>query len=213
MSESGKLHAGWMTILLFLLAVLTGTAVLLVKYSLKKSKIDLEKSIAYLKSEYTFAQIGILSRSNGSISFNLKFLNVDGSSITDRYFQLKGDDIFIESKVVTIDYGKTNRALVFPFNLYTDVIPPSEGELLSGLYVSKGFPEIYMQNVPGVQYEQAVRYLYLAAFENRSNLENDMTVRIMDASLHQGQFRHFEEGRNYLCQVHPDGGLELSEVK
>jgi hypothetical protein len=216
MSESERVRTGRSTILLLLLVILTGASVLIINYNLKNRKMDLEKSLEYLKSDYTFAEIGVMSGSAGIITFNLKILNVDGSVITDRIYKLNGNDIFIESKVVMINSGKTNRALVFPFNLYTDVIPPRQGELLSGLYAVNGFPAIYLINKPDRSYDDAIRYLYKIAFsrgDSNSGMENEPGVRIMDASLHEGKFRHFEEGQVYRCLVHPDGGLELAEVK
>ncbi len=215
MADSGKIQAGkWIVLFLFLVLII-GFGVFVINKNLASRKLDLENSLAFLKSEYTFAQIGILSKNPGAIRFNLEFLDIDGSVVTDVNFELEGSDVFIESKVVMIDSEKTNKALVFPYNVYTDTLPPRLGKPLSALYTVNGFPEIYKADKTDASYENAVRYLYSRAFQETGTAgeENDAKIRIMDASIHQGQFRHFEEGQVYRCSVHPDGGLELTEVK
>ncbi len=216
MSERGKTSAGGRIILLLFLVMLAGAAIYLFNFSLKNRKIDLEKALAYIKSEYSFAEISVLSKTGNSFLYNLKLINIGGTAVTDETFTLDGRDIFLECKVVAARSGSFSNAFVFPFNLYTDTIPPGSGKSVTNLYYINGFPSIFTLANMDISYKNTVSFLFENAMEASGNETNimvrDSKVRIMDVSLHPGFSRRIEEGMIFRCSVHPGGGLELTEV-
>ncbi|MGA2142239.1 MAG: hypothetical protein ABSG94_07425, partial [Brevinematales bacterium] len=96
---------------------------------------------------------------------------------------------------------------------------------LTNLYLVNGFPLTYKVTNMNRQYMDAVAFLCARAMaagpessagggENRTNIMvNDTRVLLMDISLHPGSFHSIEEGSIFNCIVHPNGGLELMEVK
>ena len=201
-------------ILLFLI-VIGGFLLWTMKGGLEDRKQKLAKAISFIKSEYQFAEITIKDKTGDSIQFILKFLDITGKTVSTKEFQLKGKDIFLESRIVVIRVEEQERALVFPFKLYSDLIAPNEGVDLLNLYMENNFPKTYVS--PDSEMNKIIGKLFIKAFElNNSGKEfDDKYVRIslnMDAVLHQGSLKEFKPGKMYRYLVHPNGGLELVEV-
>ncbi len=216
MIETGKTHSGKGILLILFLLLLSGAAVWLINTSLKNKKIDLEKSLASMKSEFSFAEIKVIHKTNDKIRFNLRLLSIEGGSILEKSYELAGNDIFIESKVVVIEIHGDKKSFVFPYSLYTDRIPPQKGESLIKFYTEGGFPQIYKTAQADESYTFTIQKIFNYAFnddEEQTGFGMGENSLKMDISLHQGDFHSFEENLTYRCTVHPNGGLELTEVK
>ncbi len=225
MAERSKLGAGGAVLLLIFLIILAGFAVYVFNFTMANRKIDLEKALANVKSEYAFAQIAVISNDNNYITADIRLLSPDGSVIADKSLTLEGSDIYLECKVASAEKGNFSNALVFPFNVYTESVTPERGLPLTNLYLVNGFPSTYALTNMNRQYMDAVAFLCARAMaagpdsgagsgENRTNIMvNDARVLLMDISLHPGSFHSIGEGSMFNCIVHPNGGLELMEVK
>jgi hypothetical protein len=217
MSERAKHGMGAMILLILFIVIFAGLAVYVFNFSLRNRKIDLEKALALIKSEYSFAEIFIISNNGNYLTAGLKLIDAGGSVLTGKTFTLNGRDIFLESKVAVVKNGKFSNAVVFPFNLYSDRTSPEKGESITDLYAVNGFPSTYILTNMDEQYKNTLIFLFEKAMKAAGSDTNitlqDIKVNFMDISLHPAEFSSIEEGRIYKCSVHPNGGLELMEEK
>jgi hypothetical protein len=213
-----RLRAGIHPGVLFLLflAVAAGIAFYYLKIGLAEKKVHIEKAIAYLQSEYPFAEIAVKRVQTNEMDVTLRILDVSGQTVGTKDYSLRGRDIFLENRVVVLTAADRERSMVFPVKLYTESVPPTEGDDLLPLYSVDNYPDNYRNQ--DAELSNAVRYVFRRAFElsNAGREFGETNVRIsvsMDAVLHRGGMGGFEAGKSYRCVVHPNGGLELREVK
>lgn len=206
--------------ILFVLLILVAAAAIswMVSGSLGVKKVKLEKTISYLKSEYRFAQIRLHSRSGQRMAFSLVLYNMDGNVAVQKDFNLEGNDVFLESKVVVVEILDQEKSFIFPEKLYTDVIPQAAGIGLDEFYVKDGFPLNYKMAVTDQDFVSTVKsiYSYARSAESANPSLDNLSIKVvlnMDAVLHQNSARELRAGTAYDCVVHPNGGLELAEVK
>ncbi len=197
---------------LLFLFFLASVAVLiyLLNQSLVTRKIDLEKTISYIKSKYTFAKIKVVSKKENTIAFSLGVINMDGSTIAEENFDMKGEDFFIGVKVVVLKKGDISRAFVFPYSVYTDEITPEDAINITNLYVKSGFPlNYYSSSRMDRDYIFTIKEMFRKGFGGETKtLVKGTEIIIMDVSVHPVSGLSIE-GRNYEAIVHPNGGLEV----
>ncbi len=216
--NQNKPHAYWGILFLLLLAVLAGFIILVLPTALQNKKADIIKTIAYLKSEFPFADLKINGKNGQNIIFTLTMVNIDGDKILTKDFNLKGNDIYLESKVVVVKAEDQEKAFIFPAKLYSDEIPEENGSDLFSLYVENNYPKNYLSTNRDPGFISTIKNIFqisLTSDENTKNLEAESIKIIlnMDAVLHQAAFNNFQEGKSYRCILHSNGGLELLEVK
>lgn len=218
MEQRNQPHSPLGILFLILFIAAAAFSAWLISTALEAKKTKILKTINYLKSEYDFAELKINFRDGQKVGFTLTLLDNDGDSIAKKDFVLQGSDIFLESKVVVIDFEEKERAFIFPTKVYTDKIPPKEGFDLLSLYSENNIPKNYFTKNPDADFVSAIKEIYSVAFsgEESKNQLDEKSIKVvlnMDAVLHQNPFQGFQEGKSYKCIAHPNGGLELMEVK
>ena len=185
---------------------------------IEKKKQFLEDAVNYIKSDYKFASIFINSNDGRKISFLLTIYNQDGNPAGKKLLEISGGDIFLESKVIVIDSSGVGKAFVFPEKIYSDSIPPEKGIDLTPIYVTDGYPQNYSKVRSGDGIYKGILSIYNISRGISNEIYkvkgNNLKIMLdMDASLHKAGGTEFMQGRNYICSVHPGGGLELEEEK
>ena len=199
-----------------LIIAFISVTVWMLKSGLETRKASLEDTINYLKSEYEFARLTINSKNSSSISFTMTLLNVNGNVAAKKDYELPGNDIFLESAIIVMSSPDKERALVFPKRLYSELLPPDQGLAITSLYDDNGFPGIYSSKDLTPELSSVIRKIYQLSQTAKEDSPDwkDQSVKIalnMEASLHQT--RGYEPGKTYSCVVHPNGGMELLEMK
>jgi hypothetical protein len=199
------------------LGVIAGGVWLYLNY-LDKRKVDLEKALSYLKSDYEFAELNIINKDRDQYKLNLVLLDMYGIEVVQTNLIVPGKDIFIESKVVVLEQNKSEKAFVFPAKLYSDKLPSKDAADLTVLYITNDFPNNYRVTNNDPSFIETVKAVYQYSFFNKEKplLFKNQNARIkttMDAVLHLGKIKTFKAGKTYRYTVHPNGGLELVEAK
>ncbi len=106
------------------------------------SKVNTEKALAILKSEFIPLKMKI-SLTDQVISYQLKFYDQIGSNVAAFSGQINGNQLFIDFYVIKMK----DNYLFFPNLLYSNLMPPSMGQKLNSIYEKNYegiiFPEIY----------------------------------------------------------------------
>lgn len=199
-----------------LIIAFISVTVWMLKSGLEIRKASLEETINYLKSEYEFARLTINSKGGSSIRFTITLMNLDGNVTARRDYELPGNDIFLESSVIVMSTADKEKALVFPRRLYSESLPPAQGIELTALYDNNGFPGTYTSKDLTPELTSAIRKIFQLSLNAKEDSPEwkEQSVKIalnMEASLHQP--RGYEPGKTYSCLVHPNGGMELMEMK
>jgi hypothetical protein len=206
-------HRGFLSLLI--LVILAAGCIGVWRFSLEKRKVSIQEAIANIKSEYEFADLKILQRKENSTSFFLTLLTSETNKVFEKGFELPGKDVFISSKVIVIEAYGEKKAFVFPQAVYSDVIPEKEGFSLIPYYVENNFPRNYFFDKENDDFVDLMRKVYRAADSGNEESrgwgkDSFRVVLILEASLHQADFKPFEEGRVYKLVLHPNGGLEIA---
>ena len=215
MAERGRRGFSFMTLIVIMVVAFAWAGLWKAQQIFRNQKDTLEKAIAAIKSDYTFASIVVLSDLDGKFSFLLTLYRPDGNSAGDRQMELSGSDIFLESRVAVIESGGVERAFVFPEKIYSDSVPPENGLELSSIYITNNFPQNYAD--PGLDRNllRLLPELYNSDPDLKVLLKTNHSriVLDMDASLHKAGGTTLSVGKKYLYIVHPAGGLEFEEEK
>jgi len=201
---------------LFLLLAIAG-ALFFLKYgqkSLENRAQALQKAVDFIKSDYEFARIRVLKKTESDIRFRLSLIDIEGRVVASRTLTFKGGDPFIESRVVLAHSPEAPKAFVFPYRAYSDRIAPSEGVLLGPLYIKDGFPLTYRRKQANAMWKKTLSGLYRTAIKNDNYFNNsgrEYIDNIFSASIHLGIMGDWKTGRDYGLFIHPNGGIELRE--
>ena len=174
----------------------------------------LKTAAAYLKSEYRFAELTVTGKDVEKISFTLRLLDPDGNARWAAAYTLIGSDIFLESRVVLVEFEPERKAFVFPYRVYTDRIPEKQGVNFLTNSISNKIPVYYYSRGADMSRMKAVQAVFETAFYESdvySELKQKHIPRIFDTSVHQSVIKPFEEGKTYSFIIHPNGGVELME--
>lgn len=133
---------------LFIVLIFTGIlACTLLESIEEKQKYD----IYNLKQEIVPLKFS-MQKENNRILFFYTFYDLNKNAIsTEKTIRINGDELFLECIVTELD---GYRKAVFPFRIYSNIIPPSQGFVIVKEYNRDGFPLIFN----GVKSRQA-KYL------------------------------------------------------
>jgi hypothetical protein len=203
----------------FFIVLLAGIAILFFLFSQMKDILqdkvdDLRKTIAWVKSEYEYARITILKKGANAVEFELSIIGIDGEVKGKKTLTLPGTDIFLESRIVTLQTEEENKTVIFPYKVYTERIAPKDGVGIQNLYVVNNFPMNY--NAAGIteQIRKAMAGIYETVFEfgdYYSAVKGKYILDITDVAPHQSPFTPFVSGKTYRYILHPNGGVEMME--
>lgn len=201
---------------LFILLFLAGFAAWIFNTSQLERKARLHDAIETLKSEYPFARISVQSASQSSLGFKLTLIDSSGKTYASTNLFLKGNDVFLESKVAVLEYSGQQRAFVFPSRVYSDLIAPEEGVPLYALSAPGNLPAGYPSLAGDSGGQKFLKEVFTLA-QSGSDDEEALTgisakiILEMDAVLHPGGVWPLQAGKSYLATVHPNGGMEIRE--
>jgi len=170
-------------------------------------KASLENEIETLKSEFVFISFFVNSKREELVDFTLTIYGIDGSTVDRQRLVMDGNDIFIESKVITT---KNNKAIVFPIKVFSDIIPSKEGKSLVPFYEKDEFPAIYTGVETKISNFIKDLFDFYVLEKNISLKRYGLELKNMDVVVHQLS-RNVEENKEYECLIHPDGSIELRE--
>ncbi|MFN3411703.1 MAG: hypothetical protein ACK4YF_06070 [Exilispira sp.] len=145
-------------IILFIIAIF----VLKITYNfIVQSKINAEKAISILKSEFKPLKMKI-SIQEDTIFYQLKFYDQMGSNIAAFSGQISGNQLFIDFYVINIK----DNYIFFPYLLYSNIIPPVMGKKIYEIYEKNYdgilFPEIYSSENMNENYLRFISSIWIA---------------------------------------------------
>lgn len=206
------------SVMFIILLIVVGIAVcMFVLRNTLENKVDsLKSAISLVKEEYEFVRMHIKDIKNNSVEFDLHFIDIDGETTAKKQYALKGKDVFIECRVVIAKFGEQEKAFIFPYRLYSDVIAPEKGKNILNDYAKDNFPLIYNSSKNPDNYKAAVKHIFETAFfesEYYDDIKEKYIVKIFDTALHQAFFNRLKEGAVYSAVVHSNGAAQLTEIK
>lgn len=215
-SERGiKKKRGGALQFLLILILLAGVSLLALKVFqgyLADEAESLREAVAFVKSEYYFLEMKVDDISGDKIFVTLSYLGLDNEIKAENSYELSGSDVFIESRIAVGTAEGEKRAFVFPFRIYSDSIPPSDGEILTNDYVSEGIPKTYLTSGIPESTKSGMKLIFSYLFDEKTeNLNIQFISEVFDTAIHQDQNSPFEKGSVYLFSIHPGGGVEMQE--
>ena len=126
-----------------------------------QSKVNAEKAIAILKAEFIPLKMKLYI-SDSTISYQLKFYDLEASNVAAVSGEISGNQLFIDFYVINIK----DSYLFFPHLIYSNIIPPSMGKKLSEIYEKNYdgimFPEIYSSESMNENYLKFISSIWKA---------------------------------------------------
>lgn len=168
----------------------------------KKKIAALEKHIEWLQTETVPLKFKIVEKKQGEIRVALKFLDMEGTEIAKKEYQLEGKELLFDFFVVKAG----EKYLAFPFALFTEKIAPKNGIRIVEEYDKQGFPQIFHQKELSKEARQALEGVYAEVKTDAWESENSTFGNL----VHDLQgIKEFKPGVVYKIVSRTKGGLEV----
>ncbi len=178
------------------------------KIDLLSQKENLTEEIKKLKKEFIFMKFEVTMLTENHTIINADLYSIDEKLVTNFVLTNRGNDVFIESKVIKI---KNENAIVFPIKIYSELIAPVDGFPIYEYYIKDDRVLIYESNEKLANFANWLFYKFVI----EENLKTEKYFNLIDthfnAVIHT--VNGVKEGKRYECILLSKGELQLREVE
>jgi hypothetical protein len=122
-----KFHFPVAILVIVLLLGLGAGAIYIWRSSLENEVDYLKDAIAFVQSQYAFAEMKVTGMTADTISVELSIKGISGDIVGSTNLTLPGQDFFIESRILIAELEDEQRAFIFPMKVYSDTMAPDTG--------------------------------------------------------------------------------------
>lgn len=209
-----RFHFPVAILVVVLLLGLGAGAIYIWRMSLESEVDNLKEAIAFVQSQYAFAEMKVTGMTADMISVELSIRGISGDVVGSTNLTLPGQDFFLESRILIAALEDEQRAFIFPIKVYSDKMPPDTGISVESLYMKEGVPMNYYTSSikPGMIIAMKnLKLISEGAVIYREEVQGEFIKNAFDSAVHQSFLRPFRVGDVYTYVIHPNGGIELLE--
>lgn len=163
---------------------------------------SLESRISELKEETVSLRFSVTERSAGRVSARIKLYDADGAELGSVEDSWPGQRLYLDFIIV----GVGGKYLSFPYRVFTDALPASEGTDLTGVYDRAGFPAVFRSAGLSRSARRGLEALF-----NKVRA-GEYQPKSFGNALHEvGGLSEFTVGLVYRAVARLSGGMEIME--
>lgn len=192
-------------IITILILIIIGIVIFIIYTEMQKQElVRLEETVEFLKDETVPIKFKIVQRTDSSLTVAIKFFNADNMEIGKTETTLNGSELSFD--FITVKAG--NKYISFPYKIFTNMIPPKEGEELAPFYNQDGAPGIFVYDGIHKDLLNNLKFLYRdVKNDNIENLKGYFGNLVHDIE----KISVFKTGIVYRIVLHVKGGIEVLE--
>lgn len=171
----------------------------------QEKKIELlEQKISLLKKENVPLRFKITKREENTITLVTKFYDAQDNVVKRITQEIEGNELHFDFLIFKVK----DQNLIFPYKIYTDLIAPDDGIIITDHYTVDEFPQIFFYQ--GIDNE--LKEIMIEIFEKIKSNNYDSKDNYFGSAVHDvPEFKSFETNKIYSIVTRTKGGIEIIE--
>ena len=161
---------------LFLTAILIASLLFLFMQS--KARLSFPQQIDSIHTDFVFCSFTIIDKRDLLLTIRIDFHSPYKKNVAERTVILQGRELFFTFSVLSVQGA--NQRLIFPINIYSDIVPESNAISLCSAYMdTDGYPLIYTgKPFSSISSQETLRQLFHSVQNQTSLFIENKTIGV-----------------------------------
>jgi len=169
----------------------------------QQKKIELlEQKISLLKKENIPLRFKITDREDDKITLVMKFYDAEDNVVKRVTQEIEGREVHFDFLIFKIK----DQNLIFPYKIYSDLIAPDNGIIITEHYTVDEFPQIFFYK----DMDKELKEFMTEIFNKIKNNNYDSKDNYFGSAVHDiPEFMSFKTNKIYSIVTRTKGGIEI----